>query len=260
MQALVAAVFLLLCSCTNGDKEKELLPAVTNSNSEAGRKTSVTELQRLYLAARSEQERRAVCLRAIDEGAVYRNGPVANIDQIFGTHFASELPAAGQSKAGKPILFATQPSLSPGADRIAEAVPYVGSYLVVEYDHEGKVQYYYLSNLHKGLSGRIVGREPISVAEFKRLYDSAKSESERRDVALKTIDDGVIRIFTPVHVSTIDEIFGTQLASQLPTIKENTRTGLVSFAASTHTTGWFMAIDYSRHGHIQNYYLTNLQK
>ena len=257
MQALVAAVILLLCSCTNGDKEKELLP-VTNSNSEASRKTSVTELQRLYRAAGSEQERRTVCLRAIDEGVVYRGGPVANLDQIFGTNFASELPGAGQIKSGKPILFATQPSPSPRPDGFVEAVPYVGSYLAVQYDHNGKVQYYYFSNLHKGLSGPIVGREPISVAELKRLYDNAESESERRDVALKAIDDGVIRIFQPVHVSTIDQIFGTQLASQLPTKKEQTRTGTVSFFAQA--TGWFMAVDYSPEGHIQNYYLTNIQK
>jgi hypothetical protein len=252
MQASLAAVILLLCSCTNGDKEKELLPQVTNSN-----KTSVTELQRLYRAAGSEQERRAVCLRAIDEGAVYRGGPVANVDQIFGTHFASEQPAAGQIKSGKPIFFATQPS--PSSDASAVAVPYVGSYLAVQYEHEGKVQYYYLSNLHKGLSGPVVGREPISVAELKRLYDGAKSESERRDVALKAIDDGVIRIFQPVHVSTVDQIFGSQLASQLPTKKEQTRTGIVNFGAA-QTSGWFMALDYSPEGHVQNYYLTNIQK
>lgn len=260
MQALLAAVILLLCSCTNGDKERELLPQVTNSNSEASRQTSVTELQRLYRAAGSEQERRAVCLRAIDEGAVYRGGSVANVDQIFGTHFASDLPAAGQIKSGKPILFATQPSPSPRPDGFAEAVPYVGSYLAVDYDHEGKVQYYYLSNLHKGLSGLIVGREPISVAELKQLYDGAKSESERRDVALKAIDDGVIRIFQPVHVSTMDQIFGTHLASQLPKKKEQTRTGIVSFTAPAQANGWFLAVDYSSGGHIQNYYLTNIQR
>jgi hypothetical protein len=256
IQAFVAAVILLLCSCTNGDKERELLPPVTNSNSEASRKTSVTELQRLYRAAGSEQERRAVALRAIDEGAVYCGGPIANLDRIFGTH--SELPATGQIKSGIPILFATQPSA--GSDRVAEAIPFVGSYLIVKYDHDGKVQYYYLSNLHKGLSGRIVGREPISVAELKRLYDSAKTEAERRDVALKAIDDSVIRIFEPVHVSTIDEIFGTHLASQLPTNKEKTRTGIVSFAAPAQTNGWFMAIDYSYDGHIENYYLTNISE
>lgn len=262
MQVLVAAVILLLCSCTNGDKERDLLPGVTNSNSnsEASRKTSVTELQRLYRAAGSEQERRAVCLRAIDEGAVYRGGSVANLDQIFGTHFASELPAEGQIKSAKRILFATQPSPSPRPDGRAEAVPYVGSYLGVEYDHEGKVQYYHVSNLHKGLSVQIVGREPISVAELKRLYASAKTESERRDVALKAIDDGVIRIFQPVHVSTVDQIFGTQLASQLPTKKEQNRTGIVSFASPAQTTGWFLAVDYSYEGQLKNYYLTNIQK
>lgn len=260
MQALVAAVILLLCSCANRDKEKELLPGVTNSNTEASGASSVTELQRLYRAAGSEQERRVVCLRAIDEGAVYRGGPVANLDQIFGTHFASELPAAGQIKSGKPILFATQLSQSPTPDGIAEAVPYIGSYLAVQYDHDGKVQYYYLSNLHKGFSGSIVGREPISVAELKRLYDGAKSESERRDVALKAIDEGVIRSFKPVHISTIDQIFGTHLASQLPTKKEQNRTGIVSFASPAQTTGWFLAVEYSYDGELLNYYLTNIQK
>lgn len=256
----MAAVILLLCSCANRDEEKQLLPAVTNSNSEVSRKTSVTELQRLYQSARSEQERRAVALRAIDEGAVYRGGPVANLDQIFGTRFALELPAAGKIKSGKPILFAAQPSSVARPDGVVEAIPYVGSYLAVEYDHEGKVQYYYFSNLHKGLSGRIVGREPISVAELKRLYDSSKSESERRDVALKAIDDGVIRIFEPVHVSTIDEIFGTRLGHGLPTKKEKTRTGMISFAAAAQVTGWFLAIDYSYEGHLENYYLTNIQQ
>jgi len=259
MQALVAAVILLLCSCANRDAEKELLPAVTNSNSEVSRQTSLTALQRLYQSAGSEQDRRAVALRAIDDGAVYRGGPVTNLDQIFGTHFSSELPAAGQIKSAKPILFATQPSSLATSQRV-EAIPFVGSYLAVDYDHEGKVQYYYFSNLHKGLSGRIVGREPISVTELKRLYDSSKSESERRDVALKAIDDGVIRIFEPVHVSKIDEIFGTQLASRLPTKKEKTRTGIIRFAAAAQVTGWFLAIDYSYEGHIENYYLTNIQQ
>ena len=260
MQAIVPVVILLLLSCTGGDKEKGLLPPVTNANTEASRRTSVTEFQRLYRAAGSEQERRAVCLRAIDEGAVYRGGPVANIDQIFGTQLASAPPAAGQIKSAMPILFATQLSPSPRPDGRFEPVPYVGSYLAVDYDHEGKVQYYYLSNLHKGLSVAIPGREPVSVAELKRLYDLAKSEPERRDVALKAIDDGVIHIFPPVHVSTIDQIFGTQLASQLPTKKERARTGIISLAAASEANGWVMAVDYSFAGHIKNYYLTNIQK
>jgi hypothetical protein len=259
MQALVAAVMLLLCSCANRDGEKQLLPTVTNSNGDVRSQTSLTELQRLYQSAGSEQRRRTVALRAIDEGTVYPGGPVANLDQIFGTHFASELPAPGQIKSGKPILFATQPTPLATPERV-EAIPYVGSYLAVEYDHEGTIQYYYLSNLHKGLSGRIVGREPISITELKRLYVNAKSDSERRDVALKAIDDGVIRIFERVHVSTIDEIFGTRLASQLPTKKEKTRRGIVNLAVSPQTNGWFLAIDYSNEGHIENYYVTNLQK
>jgi len=253
LQITVAAAILFLCSCASGNKE--LLPTVTNA---ANKPNSIEELQRLYRSAGSEQERRAVCLRAIDEGVIYRDGPVSNVDQIFGTHFASELPAEGQVTKGMPIPFATQVSPTPRSDGRAEAVPYVGSYLAVDYDHAGKIRYYYLSNLHKGLSGPIVGRDAISVAELKRRYNDAKSDSERRDVALKAIDDGVIRTFGPVPVSVVDEIFGTNLASQLPAKNEVTRTGIVSFGAPG--AGWFLAVEYTRERNIYSYYLTNIQK
>lgn len=248
----VAAAILFLGSCASGNKE--LIPPVTNEANEPNRQ--IAELQRLYRLAQSEQDRRAVCLRAIDEGEIYRDGPVANVDQIFGTHFASDLPAEGQINKGKPVLFATQISLPPRSDGRAEAVGYFGSYFAVEYDHAGKIRYYYLSNLHKGMSEPIVGRETISVDELKRRYSDAKSESERRDVALNAIDDSVIRTFGPV--SLVDEIFGTQLASKLPDRKEETRTGFVNFAAPG--AGWFLAVEYFRKGDIYSYYLTNIRK
>ena len=231
---------------------------MTNAANDAGRQTSIAELQRLYRAAQSEQERRTVCLQAVDDGVIYRDGPVSNVDQIFGTHFASDLPAEGQISKGMPVLFATQISPAPRSDGLSAGVPYVGSYFAVEYDHAGKIRYYYLSNLHKGMSEPIVGRKTISVADLKQRYSRAKSESERRDVALTAIDDGVIRTLGPVPVSLVDEIFGTQLASKLPNRKEGTRTGLVNFTAAGG--GWFLAVEYSREGNIDSYYLTNIRK
>jgi hypothetical protein len=91
---------------------------------------------------------------------------------------------------------------------------------------------------------------------LKRRYGEAKSESERRDVALNAIDDGVIRTSGPVPVSVIDEIFGTHLASQLPRRKDDPRMGIVRFAGAG--AGWFVAVEYSREGHIYGYYLTNI--
>lgn len=250
----VAAAILLLCSCTN--RSAKLPPIATNTDNNAGSPPAIAELRRLYQAAQSEQERRAVCLRAIDEGLIYRDGPVSNLDQIFETHFASDRPAEGQVKKGMPVNFADQLSPIPRSDGQSEGVPFVGSYLGVEYDHAGKIRYYYLSNLHKGMSEPVVGRKAISVADLKQRYSSAKSESDRRDVALNAIDDGVIHTFAPV--SLVDEIFGTQLASKLPDTNDKTLTGSVNFAGPG--AGWFLAVEYSRKGDIYNYYLTNIPK
>lgn len=60
----------------------------------------------------------------------------------------------------------------------------VGWYLEVEFESDGKLQDYYLSNLHKGGSRRTDGKTPMPVEDLKRLYDAAKSETERREVAL----------------------------------------------------------------------------
>jgi hypothetical protein len=103
---------------------------------------------------------------------------------------------------------------------------------------------------------------------LKLLYEAAESETERRDVALRGIDEGVIQTFGPVHVSTIDTIFGTHLASELPTRKEIQRKGIVDFVPSTASQkdgasvakGWFMAVEYDHDGSIANYYVTNVRK
>src|SRR5437764_7219520 len=49
-----------------------------------------------YKQAKSEAQRRTLCIKAIDEGIVSRGVPIATIDRLFGTAFARDLPAADQ--------------------------------------------------------------------------------------------------------------------------------------------------------------------
>ena len=78
-----------------------------------------------------------------------------------------------------------------------------------------------------------------------------------------------MQTFPRVGVSTVDEIFGTQLQSTIPTKKQRTQTGFVDFTSrsaiasgiqTSPASGWFMAVEYDAEGNISNYYLTNLQK
>jgi hypothetical protein len=260
---------VLLCGCSQ-QKQQTQVPTQSPSKEQAKLEPPIVELKRLYETATSERDRRAVCLRAIDENAIHRGGSVSTIDEIFGTHFALELAEEKEGVRHAFVLFADQVSLPPRADGRAEGVSYRGSYMDLDYDSNGAIQNYYLSNLHKAGSRRTDGEEATSVGELKGLYEIAKSERERRDVAFRAIDEGVIQTFGPVHVSRIDAIFGTQLASQLPTKKESKRIGLVDFAPTSSNQeanggaagyrGWFMAVEYYSDGNIANYYLTNLHK
>ena len=105
---------------------------------------AIEELKRLYWAAKTEYERRAVCLQAIDQGTIYRGGPVSSLDAIFGTHFASSLPGAGESKYAKVEFVPFVPSRDESF-----AAGKFGWYLSIEYSTTGKIVNYYLSNLHK---------------------------------------------------------------------------------------------------------------
>jgi hypothetical protein len=55
----------------------------------------IDRLARAYRAARTEFERRAVCLDALDAGVVARSRSVAVVDAVFGTTYARKLPPAG---------------------------------------------------------------------------------------------------------------------------------------------------------------------
>jgi len=239
-----------MCACATRSGSQEI-PSVLNSKGEVKPEPAIAELARLYQAAQTEQERRAVCLRAIDAGTIYAGSAVLTLDQIFGSQFASKLPNEG-TVAKDLILFATQPKPPSQPETRIEGRSYIGSYFAFDYDYQGKVQYYYFSNLHKGMSSRITGPETVSIAELKRVYDLAQSEAQRRDVALRAIDEGVIQTFPHVPVSTLDAIFGTHLDST-----KKPGTGVINFTPAAGS-GWFMSVDYDRDGAITNYYLTNL--
>ena|ERR1700675_2698994 len=104
----------------------------------------INRLAKAYRAARTEFERRAVCLDAIDTGVVARDRSVAVVDAVFGTTYAGKLPRGSELETG---VVHFHPPLLSGSDRVASG--YTGWYLAFEFDSTGRLQNYYLSNLHK---------------------------------------------------------------------------------------------------------------
>jgi hypothetical protein len=85
--------------------------------------THIDRLARAYRAARTDSERRAVCLEAI---------------------YARKLPPSHELDWGVVHFRPSPPSPS---DKVAAA--YVGWYLAFQLDSAGTLQNYYLSNVHK---------------------------------------------------------------------------------------------------------------
>ena len=106
--------------------------------------TQVDRLAKAYRDAQNEIERRAVCLDAIDAGVVARDRPVAVVDAIFGTTYARKLPRGSELETG--VVDFHPPVLS-GSDTRASG--HIGWYLVFKFDSGGRLQNYYLSNVHK---------------------------------------------------------------------------------------------------------------
>jgi hypothetical protein len=105
----------------------------------------IERLAKAYRAARTEFERRAVCLDAIDAGVVARGHSVAVIDTVFGTTWARKVPPAGAELEWGVVKF--HPLPPPPSDKFAAAS--IGWYLAFQFDSTGTIQNYYLSNVHK---------------------------------------------------------------------------------------------------------------
>jgi hypothetical protein len=105
----------------------------------------IDRLARAYRAARTEFERRAVCLDVIDAGVVARDRSVAVVDAVFGTTYARKLPPEGGGLETGVVDFHP----SPPSPRDAVQIAYIGWYLAFEFDSAGRLQNYYLSNAHQ---------------------------------------------------------------------------------------------------------------
>jgi hypothetical protein len=220
--------------------------------------TSVIELKQQYEAAQTQYERRTVAFRAIDAGTIQRGQPVSTIDAVFGTHFASDLPVENSTTFNF-IYFGPKMGggLTPNGQTVAFG--YFGWSMKVVYDHKGTVQSYELNNIWKDRSTYDASQQPIPITELKQLYESARTEDERRAVCLRAIDEGVIA--TLKEVATIDGVFGTHFAQDLPSRKERTRKVGINFASpnsAPESLGWRLVVEYFHDGSISNYYLTNV--
>ena len=109
-------------------------------------RTNMQEFVKKYKTASSEQQRLQLCIDVINQGFIYRGGPVGNIDQIFGTAYSKTIPAKGQPLESGVVDFGN-PLPPPASDTVAAA--HTGWYLAFEFDQQGSIQSYYLSNLHK---------------------------------------------------------------------------------------------------------------
>jgi len=84
----------------------------------------IDRLAKAYRVARTESERRAVCLDAIDAGVLARDRPVAIVDAIFGTTYAGKLPRGDELETG---VVDFHPPLLSGSEKAASG--YIGWYL-----------------------------------------------------------------------------------------------------------------------------------
>jgi len=105
----------------------------------------VDRLAAAYRGARTEFERRAVCIDAIDAGIVARGRSVAVVDAVFGTTYARKLPIKGSGLEWGVIDF--HPPLESGSDK--EASGFIGWFLAFQFYPDGTIENYYLSNVHK---------------------------------------------------------------------------------------------------------------
>jgi hypothetical protein len=226
----------------------------------------VTNLAQMYRDAQDQFARRAVCLRAIDEGTIRPGVPIETIDQIFGTQFKGDKGGLLSRNVYVSVIH-FEPDKDVPQGPLPEARGFSGWFLAVYYDEDGILRNYLLSNIHKGFSQGEMGKTASPIAVLTQAYASAKTETERREICLRAIDEGVIRTWGDANISAIDTIFGTDLASKLPTKKQHERSSEVHFvvpatqrAEVDRQAGWFLTVSFNYDGEITDYSLTNIHK
>jgi hypothetical protein len=131
MMRILICIFILISS----------LPLVADNSSDK----RVSELHRKYAKASTPEERRAICIEAIDLGIIDQDVHVSVLDQIFGSELSKRIPHKAQDLKWGAIHFSPQEEQRGRPIQI----PYVGWYLAVQFDSRGQIDDYYLSNLHK---------------------------------------------------------------------------------------------------------------
>jgi hypothetical protein len=107
----------------------------------------IDRLAKAYRAARTEFERRTVCREAIDAGVIAEGRSVAVVDAIFGTAYAKKLPRVGTGLDAGVVRFHPLPPPPSSGPHIQAAT--TGWFFVFEFDSAGRLESYYLTNLHK---------------------------------------------------------------------------------------------------------------
>jgi len=105
----------------------------------------IDRLAKAYHAARTEFERRAVCLEAIDTGVIAVGRPLAVVDAIFGTSYVKKRrPPLHELETG---IVEFHPLPPPPRNDVQAA--HVGWYFGFSFDSAGRLADYSLSNIHK---------------------------------------------------------------------------------------------------------------
>ena len=106
---LVTSAFFslcILCACASNKKAREQptqsfplstaqhFPTSDQHQTDEENHLLIMEFKRLYESAQSWQEKRDICIKAIDKGLIYRAGPVSVLDAIFNTKLSA--PVAGK--------------------------------------------------------------------------------------------------------------------------------------------------------------------
>lgn len=271
VQLGLLCLVITVASCSRWNASSSDGRSSSSVANNAPRQSSPMDFREAYIAAKTESARRDVFLRALDEGVIAIGKSVAVIDTIASTQFNNERPTVSERSKLDFVLFADQimrpkSPRQPGDHRPRPAWSYVGSYFDFEYDSNGSILKYYFSNLHKGGSSRTDANPRVSNEELKRLYQTAQSREERRNVCLRAIDEGIIQTFGPVNVSTIDAAFGTEFSkqSQKRSRKESDHWIYINCdknaSSGENDAGWYLAIELGDQGNIFNYYVTNVPK
>lgn len=98
-------------------------------------------------------------------------------------------------------------------------------------------------------------------------YKIALTETDRLNLCIKAINAKLI--YQGCSIRDIDQIFGTQYSSHLPTKETLTTTGVIDFSiaqkspsdtiASYHS-GWYLVVEFDFKGNVLNYYISNIHK